>query len=274
MPRTALAATLWTLAIAVTVASAAWQRLSGPTHPARGSVTLDGASVGYKIPRSGVTGHEIEVAVEAPEGIEGRVVWRRYPTVEAWNELPMRRDGEKLLASLPTQPAAGKIEYRVRLARGGAEASFPPEPAVARYRGEVPAWVLAPHILAMFLGMLFSNRAGLGAVVGAESATRQGRWALGLMALGGLLLGPAVQKFAFDAWWTGFPYGTDLTDNKTAIALIAWALALWTARSGRRARGAIVAAALTTLIVFAIPHSLFGSELRWEQPATTARPGS
>ena len=31
---------LWILAVVVTLASAAWQRLSGPTHPARGEVAV------------------------------------------------------------------------------------------------------------------------------------------------------------------------------------------------------------------------------------------
>ncbi|MCB1009362.1 MAG: hypothetical protein KDB94_10770 [Acidobacteria bacterium] len=265
---------LWILAVVVTLASAAWQRLSGPTHPARGEVAVGGESIRYKIPRTGVTGREIEVAIAAPEGVAGTVVWRRFPTSDPWEEIAMSRAGDRLTARLPTQPAAGKIEYRVRLESNGSEATLPPEPAVARYRGEVPAYVLIPHIFAMFFGMLFSNAAGLFAVTGAGGgggAARQGRWALGLMAVGGLLLGPLVQKFAFDAWWTGFPFGTDLTDNKTAIALLAWIVALWAARGGRRARAAIVAAALVTLVVFAIPHSLFGSQLRWEEtPAATS----
>ena len=35
----------------------------------------------------------------------------------------------------------------------------------------------------------------------------------GLIGVGGFLLGPAVQKMAFDAWWTGIPFGHDLTDH-------------------------------------------------------------
>lgn len=270
MPKTAI----WLLAVVVTVASAAWQRLSGPTHPARGEVEVGAQSVRYQIPRSGVTGREIEVSIDAPGDIAGTVTWRRFPTQEPWSEVPMEREGDRLTVRLPTQPAAGKIEYRVRLQADGSEATLPPAPAVARYRGDVPAYVLIPHILAMFLGMLCSNAAGISAAAGAGGAARQGRWALGLMALGGLLLGPLVQKYAFDAWWTGFPFGTDLTDNKTAIALAAWIVALWAARGDRRARAAIVAAALVTLVVFAIPHSLFGSELRWDEPPAAARPGS
>jgi hypothetical protein len=41
-----------------------------------------------------------------------------------------------------------------------------------------------------------------------------------------MILGPVVQKFAFGEYWTGFPFGTDLTDNKTLIAFIGWIIAL------------------------------------------------
>lgn len=267
---------LWSVALALTFASAAWQRLSGPTHPARGEVRLDGESLRYRLPRSGVTGRDLAIGVAAPAGVEGELLWRRYPTAGPWISVPLRRAAERLVADLPTQPAAGKVEYRLRFARGDAAVEIPPAPAIARFRGAVPAGVLLPHIVAMFSGMLLSNAAGLAAALAgafAARAPRLGRWAFALMALGGLLLGPAVQKYAFDAWWTGFPFGTDLTDNKTAIALAAWAIALLVARGGRRARAAIVAAALVTLAVFAIPHSLFGSELRWEE-AAASRPGS
>jgi hypothetical protein len=35
-------------------------------------------------------------------------------------------------------------------------------------------------------------------------------------------------------------------------------------RGKRQARVAVVMAALVTLVVFAIPHSVWGSEARWE----------
>jgi hypothetical protein len=77
------------------------------------------------------------------------------------------------------------------------------------------------------------------------------------------LFGPAVQKYSFGEWWTGWPYGTDLTDNKTVLAWLAWAVA-WVAhrRAPRSAGWWVVAAAVITLAVFAIPHSVFGTELR------------
>jgi hypothetical protein len=77
-------------------------------------------------------------------------------------------------------------------------------------------------------------------------------------------LGPLVQKYAFGAYWTGWPFGTDLTDNKTAIALIGWAGAFFAMRGSRRPQLWALLASVLLLAVFLIPHSMLGSELKYE----------
>jgi len=257
-------ALLWLAAILITLATASWQRRTGPTYPVRGAVTLGGEETRYRLIRSQNTGETLPVRIRAGAEVGGELVWRRYPTDEPWQTLPLVREGEELVAALPTLPAAGKLEYRVRLARGASSAEIPAKPAVARFKGAVPAGVLVPHIAAMFLGMLFSNAAALSALARRDQARNQAWVAFALLTVGGLALGPVVQKYAFDAYWTGWPFGHDLTDNKTAVVVAAWAFALWRCRAGKLARGAIVAAALVTMIVFSIPHSLFGSEIKWQ----------
>jgi hypothetical protein len=46
--------------------------------------------------------------------------------------------------------------------------------------------------------------------------------------------------------------------------VVAWAFAAWRVRAGRPARAAVVLAALVTLVVFAIPHSVWGTQIDWE----------
>ncbi|MEN6312054.1 MAG: hypothetical protein ABFD80_11010, partial [Acidobacteriota bacterium] len=67
-------------------------------------------------------------------------------------------------------------------------------------------------------------------------------------------------------FWSGFPFGTDLTDNKTAISFLFWIAALAAGRKGKPARAAVLAASVMTLAVFLVPHSLFGSELKYTNP--------
>jgi hypothetical protein len=121
---------------------------------------------------------------------------------------------------------------------------------------------MIPHILVMFLAMLWSNRAGLEALRPGGRLARLTSWSLGLMVLGGLVFGPAVQRYAFGQFWTGFPLGYDLTDNKTLIACLAWlAAAVALRRAGSAGRWWVLGAALVTLVIFMVPHSLLGSEL-------------
>jgi hypothetical protein len=254
---------LWALAVLITLASAYWQRVSGPTYPLKGQVTIGGQDIGYRLTRSHGGSTDQPVRVVVPASVQGELVWRRFPTSDPWQVIPMVRSGDSLVAALPNQPPAGKLEYQVRLRDGASEVQLPKRPAVTRFKGEVSALILAPHILAMFAAMLFSTRAGLAALVGAE-CRRYVWWTCAALFVGGFLLGPGVQKQAFGEWWAGVPYGWDLTDNKTLIAGVAWAWALFSMRGGRAARGAIVAAAVATLAVFVIPHSVWGSEIKWQ----------
>jgi hypothetical protein len=256
----------WTLAAVITVVSLLWQVRSGPTYPVRGSVRLGGDRVAIELERSHSTASDQLVVVRTDDPtVAGEVLWRRYPTADPWQMLRMGREGDWLRATLPKQPAAGKLEYQVRLRRGAEHAVFPGRPAITRFRGDVPAAVLIPHILAMFLGMLFATRAGIEALA-RRSGLRRFAWAtLGLFLAGGFVLGPLVQRYAFGEWWTGVPFGWDLTDNKTLIAVLVWVFAVWRLRSKRPGRAATIAAALITLVVFAIPHSARGSQIDWEK---------
>ena len=259
---------MWFAALAVTLLAAVWQRMSGPTYPARGEASVGSSTVRFRLLRSGETGAPLPVHLHVPDrDIAGAVAWRRYPTSEPWRVVPLTREGDALTTSLPSQPPAGKVEYQVRLRDGSMSTVFPPRPAVARFKGRVSPLVLLPHILLMFTGMLLANRTGLEALV-PRPRIRKLAWAtLATISVGGLVLGPAVQKAAFGAWWTGFPYGIDLTDNKTAIAAAVWAFAVWRLRRETKGRVAVGVAALVTLAVFSIPHSTWGSEIRWDEAA-------
>ncbi len=255
---------LWVLALLLTLAAAVWQDVTGPTFPIRSRVTLGGQTFPVKLVRSWSTGDQpIELAISDP-AVRGRVRWRRYPTAEPWQVQPMQRSADVLRASLPHQPPAGKLEYQVELARADERVILPDTPAVTRFKGEVPATILVPHIFAMFLGMLFSARAGLEALVHGPGRRSLTTVAFVLLLGGGFVLGPLVQKAAFGAYWTGVPWGYDLTDNKTLIAVAAWLLAAWRVYTRPSARWTVVLASLVTLAVFAIPHSVWGSQIKWE----------
>jgi hypothetical protein len=258
--------TLWIVAFVLTLVAAVYQRMTGPSYPVRGSVTLGGQTYQLRLARTHVATEDQVVTIEIPDqAVQGDVKWRRFPTNEPYQTIPLVRKDRLLEAALPKQPAAAKLEYQVLLHRGVEQQLFPPRPAVTRFKNPESLYVLIPHILAMFVAMLLSTRAGFAALTGAGTTVLTYLTLCFLLA-GGFVLGPVMQKQAFGAWWTGVPFGFDLTDNKTLIAVAAWAFAAWQVRARRAsARLAVIGAAVATLVVFAIPHSVWGSQIDWNQ---------
>ena len=277
---------LWVLATILMLAAASYQERTGPTYPVRGTLQVGDTVLAYTLPRTETTPRDLRIAVPDPgPGAHGRVVYRRYPTDEPFTTLPMLRergpDGTpELVVHLPSQPAAGKLEYRVELDTRSDTLRIPSEAQaaagegmiVARYKDPVPLPLLIAHVACMFFAMLFGMRAALGALMLPEGIGGLAWTSLWLMTIGGLILGPFVQKHAFGAYWTGIPWGYDLTDNKTLIMWLAWAAVcavLWRTRRRavppRSARAAVVGGALVMTAVYLIPHSFKGSQLDYGQ---------
>lgn len=267
---------IWAGAVIVTLLLAFFQRATGPTHPAHVRFRLEGGTFAARLPRShgGPGGLAIELPVGG-RGVSGLVRWRRFPGGGAWQSVPLHAGARGLEAELPHQPPAGKIEYHVVLrARGGRSVVIPGRRSVvARFKGAVPPAVLLPHILCMFLSMLFATRAAF-AVFWEHRVVRSSVLAAAaFLVVGGLILGPFVQRFAFGAYWTGWPYGTDLTDNKTLIAFLGWLPATLLALRRRQRAGWVAGGWLVMMAVFLIPHSLHGSQIDWSsRPSPTSPP--
>jgi hypothetical protein len=261
---------LWVIAIVITVASAAYQRVTGPAYPLGGEAFLGETSVYYKLERSHGGDDDHRVAIKsADQSIDGVLSYKRYKTDEDWTDLPMNREEEYLVGHLPHQPPAGKLQYWVKLTQGSDEVTLPEAGSVViRFKGAVPPWALMPHIVFMFLAMLVSTRAGLQAVVRSKNLKKYTVWSIGLLLLGGLIFGPLVQKFAFGEYWTGVPLGIDLTDNKTLIAFVGWLVATVAVFKSRSPRAFVLGASILMLGIFLIPHSVFGSELDYSEMET------
>jgi hypothetical protein len=256
------------------VGAAFHQKATGPTWPLRVRYEAGGSAFEARLCRSGTTGEDAQVEVPAPPaGMRARLVWRRHPTQDAYAEVPMEVRGDVLVGAIPSQLPAGKIEYHLVFEGAPAPVRVPAaeeDDPILRYKAPVPAWVLVPHILAMFLAMWVGVRAGIAALLDRPEARRLAWVVLGGLTLGGLVLGPIAQRYAFGAFWTGWPLGEDVTDNKVLAMWLAWLVACLvlgarTVRRPRAGRVLVVAAAVVMLAVYLIPHSLRGSQLDYQR---------
>jgi len=257
-------ALIWILAIVITLAAAYYQRKTGPTYPKKVSWSLNDQEYNSELIRSSKTGEDCPIVIPADENTNGIIIYRRYPFDNKWDTISMVTGTEGLSAALPSQPPAGKLAYQIILSRDNEEVVLPEEePVIIRFKGGVPAGIMVPHIIIMFFAMLLSNAAGLMALWKLPRFKLYATLTLIFLFIGGGILGPLVQKYAFGDLWTGIPFGWDLTDNKTLIALVMWLVAVLFNRKKER-YGWVVAAAVVLLLVYSIPHSMFGSEFNYE----------
>ncbi len=254
--------TLWVLALIITLSAAYYQRVTGPTYPIKGKTEMNGEKLKYKLVTSNDSDKPAEITIEgAAKDLNAVVKFRKFKTKEEWQEAKFEKSEDKYIAKLPPQPPAGKLEYKVFVSAAGRELTLREEPVVIRFKGPVPMYILIPHILLMFTAMLYSTRTGIEGFWDSPKTKNMILITIVLLAIGGLILGPVVQKYAFGAFWTGWPFGHDLTDNKTFVAFAAWVIAYFRIRKNSNNRAWIIAAAVVLMLVYLIPHSMFGSEL-------------
>jgi hypothetical protein len=260
---------LWILALIITLSSAVFQRMTGPTYPVKGEKYFEGNKIVYRLDRSheGNDNHKIRIEVQ-DKSITGYLVFNRFKSNDTITSVLMERNGNELIAELPGQPAAGKIQYYIKLTKDLSFINIPEKPLIIRFKGYVPGWILLLHIIIIFAAMLFSTRSGL-EVIGKNCKPKNYViWTVILFVIGGIILGPIVQKYAFGDYWTGFPLGTDLTDTKTIIGLLGWVIALFVVLKGKPPRLWVLGAAILMLVIYLIPHSLLGSEIDYTKSGT------
>jgi hypothetical protein len=278
---------LWSLAFIITLSAAVYQRHTGPTYPRKLDVTINGSLQKLKLVRSLALDERPEVKLGITDTtVRAKLFFKRFRSDEEYksadfsyrvypvhsfimNKVFHMTEEKGLFAEVPQQPAAGKIEYYLEITDSrGTQTFFKDKPVVIRFKGGVPAPILIPHILLMFAAMLFSTLAGLMSVIKYPLYKKYTLWTFILLIIGGMILGPLVQYYAFGDLWTGIPFGWDLTDNKTLIALIFWGLAFFINRKQERPFYTALAA-VVLLLVYSIPHSMFGSELDYSTGQVT-----
>lgn len=250
----------WVIAAIITVAAAVFQRLTGPTYPLKGLITINNETITYKLPRSIEIGSGQKISLPYVNGYNAYISYKRYKTADSVITIPFKQEGSAYVIQLPDLPAAGKYAYSVFYKSNEHTVYLNHTDVVVRYKGHVPSWILILHILFMFGGMLISNYTGILAIGKHSNIHYWAKLTILFIFIGGFILGPIVQKFAFNEFWAGFPFGYDLTDNKVLLSFLVWIIAWLLYKKYHQTRWYLIAC-IVTFIIYLIPHSLYGSEL-------------
>lgn len=270
---------LWVLTIVITVSTMIYQKVTGPTYPKKVEVAFEGQNYNFSLLRTNEIGSPCDINLPVEDNEVGAFIYyKRYKVNEEWTKTKMIRKtaNEKaffgkgkeiqvLSATLPEQPAAGKIEYHIEMYKGDKTIDINKEaPVVVRFKGFVPRYILIPHVIFMIFALLFGTRAGVETLFKGSKTLLFTKITLIVLGIGGLILGPMVQEYAFGDYWTGWPFGGDWTDNKTLFAFIFWLIAFFVLRKKPQNRLWPIIALIVFYIIYFIPHSTGGSELNTE----------
>lgn len=261
---------LWVLAFVLTIAAAIYQKKTGPTYPISAETQISNEKVEYTLIRSEEISENQEftiIKIVSSETISGEYKYRRISSYDDWTYQKMERVKDTLYLKLPQlKELAGKYEYQASLSDGKNSINLTEEPIRIRYKGAVPNGILLPHIFFMFFGMLFSSRTAIAAIAKErKSIFIYATVTVISLLIGGLILGPLVQKYAFNAYWTGWPFGGDLTDNKTIIMFLVWLIAWFKLKRNNKNVTYPIIASFVLLVVYLIPHSALGSEYNYKK---------
>lgn len=269
----------WVLAILITFAAIIYQRKTGPTYDKKFEVEVNGKPCELKLVRSMEIGSGDAVKLGIDDtNINAKLFYKRFLTKDEYTSVDFEYAKKPIdsfimnkvfgmteekgwFANIPDQPMAGKIQYYFEITDSNdTKVYMQTEPIVVRFKGAVPSSVLAPHIFFMFFAMLLANLAGIMAIF----KFRQYKFFTNITVLallvGGMILGPWVQWYAFGEAWAGVPFAWDLTDNKTLLAFIFWVVAFFANRKKEKPVYVVIAS-IVMLVVYSIPHSMFGSQL-------------
>jgi hypothetical protein len=263
--------TFWIVAIAFTALSIFYQNTTGPTYPQKGNIIFNGKQIDYKLDRSALINVDCPIKIYTNDSlIKGALVWKRFNTKDNEMSKPMRYENGYLIAELDKQDKmAAKLQYYIQVSSTQAgtqnvdQLGYVPDKngVVIRFRGDVPFLIIILHIIFIFAFELMSLKTGMEFFRKEPKYKKYVFWTLGLAVVGGLILGPLVQYYAFGEYWTGFPFGFDLTDNKMIISFAAWIAALIAIYKSKKPGYWILGATILTIAIFLIPHSVLSGNV-------------
>ena len=270
---------LWTLTLFIAISTMIYQRATGPTYPKKIETQIAGKTYKLKLLRSNEIGSPCHIDLPIEDiNVNATIYYKLYKSNNDWTVEEMTREiahkkaffgeGDEisvLRSTLPEQAAAGKVAYYIELYNSKEKVVIQKEtPVVVRFKGFVPRYILTPHILFMIFSLFFGLRAGIEAIANRENTLRFASITLIVLGIGGLILGPIVQLYAFGDLWTGWPYGGDWTDNKTIVAWFFWLITVIVLRKKPHNKVWPILAVIVLFAMYMIPHSMGGSELNAE----------
>jgi hypothetical protein len=149
------------------------------------------------------------------------------------------------------------------------------KPILLKFEGAVPPYIIVSHVFCNFAAIFFSVLAIFSAVdLKRGKSTLKKSVLFSLLTFiflfsGFFILGCALNYFAFGVMWEAFPFGHDVTDNKSQIILLSWLVTLFLVKgtilgknpsknlvSEKTYSTMVIISFVVTVVMYLIPHSI------------------
>jgi hypothetical protein len=180
---------------------------------------------------------------------------------------------------LPSRNKGERLYYAFRVdIPGQSSVRLPRDPDslfLVKYKGEITGFFLVLHVIFMFGAFFFMVQSFWGALrilsgsEGKPGTVQLVRWVILTTFVGGWPIGFILNYQRFGMLWEGFPFGYDITDNKTQIIFLFWIVTVLLvrgsffgggeSRDSLGARGfawAVIVSFVVSLTLYMVPHSL------------------
>jgi len=149
------------------------------------------------------------------------------------------------------------------------------KPILLKFEGNVPPYIIVSHVFCNFAGIFFSVLALFSVInlkKGKSTLKKSVIFSLFtfiFLFTGFLIIGSALNYFAFGVMWEAFPFGRDVTDNKSQIILLSWLVTLFLVKgtilgknpsknlvSEKTYSTMVIISFVVTVVMYLIPHSI------------------
>jgi hypothetical protein len=198
---------------------------------------------------------------------------------------PISGEENSYEASIPIHPKGMKAWYYLEAIKeapeGEIKVTLPArssgefKPIRLKFEGEVPAYVVIPHVFSIFAAFFFATLTLFSAIdlkrrkITLSKSVRLCAVTLLLLFIGFFPFGWAMNYFAFGVLWEAFPFGTDVTDNKSQIMFAFWLVTMFMVKGTLLGKGGhrnlvsdrgystlVIVSFIATILIVTIPHSM------------------
>ena len=269
------------MSVVVTVALLQVTRFLTANRPVDYVVREAGMTLTHRAPAKQIGPGQplIRVEVDPAQSLGMAVRWLAPPATEIGARGLPRIDEHAYAAALPAFEKGTRVRYWITATTPEeTTVRLPKDPSkfcVLIFEGRASKSVLVAHVVFMFGAFFFMVMSFFGGIAmlrgreGKRGTVRAARWVLVSSFIGFVPLGMILNYQTFGMLWEGYPFGRDITDNKTQLIFVFWLLSLLLVRGSFVGGGeerdrvgprpfawAIIGSFLVSLALFIVPHSI------------------